>query len=237
MRVVIMASLRRSGDSAAALAELNSLAARGLVDIVPELQIEKAMQLSSSNGGCNEAIECLQGALEQLKNFPVNQMVDTQLKDRALACLHEMGNQRQRARDYQAAEHCYTVSINARPNDAWPMYQLGKLELMRGNIFTALRNLQRITTLPDGPRKIIDRVLSAPTAARLDACWPVTAKSIVKPLKLTLVIFSWAVARLFRSGFKEITDTVTPVLLVATFVVRHFVRRLNAESLGLPRIF
>jgi tetratricopeptide (TPR) repeat protein len=237
MRVVMMGSLRKSGDSAAALAEMNSLAARCLVDVVPELLIEKAAQLSSSNDRSKEAIICLQTALEQLKNFPINQTVDVQLMERAISRLCQIGNQCERAREYQAAERCYMVSIAARPNDVWPIYQLVKLELMRGKIFTALRNLHRIARIPNGPKNIIDRVVSASAAARLDAYWPMTARSIVRPLKLILAILARSISRLFRSGFKEITDTVTPALLIVIFVVRHFFNRLTADLFALRRIF
>ena len=83
MRVVIMASLRKMGNADGATNQLNTLEARGLVDIVPELLIEKAAQLSSVSERLEEAECSLDNALKLLNDFPVNETTDGHLSERA----------------------------------------------------------------------------------------------------------------------------------------------------------
>ena len=83
MRVVIMASHRQTGDIVRAASELKLMEDRGLVDIVPELLIEKAGQLATANDRLDEAAQCLDNANRQLIDYPVNETTDAQLVERA----------------------------------------------------------------------------------------------------------------------------------------------------------
>jgi tetratricopeptide (TPR) repeat protein len=83
MRVVIMASHRQMGDVPRAASELKLMEGRGLVEIVPELLIEKATQLSVANERLEESERCLDNAIKFLVDFPVNETTDNQLLERA----------------------------------------------------------------------------------------------------------------------------------------------------------
>ncbi|HEV8720204.1 MAG TPA: methyltransferase domain-containing protein [Candidatus Binatia bacterium] len=84
MRVVIMASNRQMGDISRAASELKLMEDRGLVDIVPELLIEKAAQLSSNSEWLAEAEHRLDNAINLLNNFPINKNTDSHLLERAV---------------------------------------------------------------------------------------------------------------------------------------------------------
>jgi len=84
MRVVIMASNRQMGDISRVASELKLMEDRGLVDIVPELLIEKAAQLSSNSERLTEAEHCLDNAINLLNNFPINKNTDNHLLERAV---------------------------------------------------------------------------------------------------------------------------------------------------------
>ncbi len=83
MRVVMMASLRCKGESAAASTELKALEQRGLIEIVPELLIEAAAQHCSSSVHLEAAEKCLEKSVEQLKLHPVDQLGDLNILERA----------------------------------------------------------------------------------------------------------------------------------------------------------
>jgi tetratricopeptide (TPR) repeat protein len=83
MRVVIMASHRQMGDFSSAALELKLMEGHDLVDLVPELLIEKAGQLSTTNDRLDEAAQCLDNAHKQLVDYPVNEITDLQLSERA----------------------------------------------------------------------------------------------------------------------------------------------------------
>jgi tetratricopeptide (TPR) repeat protein len=84
MRVVIMASLRSQGDLTAARTELEALEERGLVEFVPELLIEAAAQHCCFYDQLKAAERCLEKALEQLTLYPVDQLGDSHILERAL---------------------------------------------------------------------------------------------------------------------------------------------------------
>jgi len=82
MRVVIMASHRHAGDVSRAASELKLMEGLGLVEIVPELLIEKATQLSI-NDRLNDATKCLETAHKQILDYPVTGTTDIHLLERA----------------------------------------------------------------------------------------------------------------------------------------------------------
>jgi SAM-dependent methyltransferase len=106
---------------------------------------------------------------------------------------------------------------------------------MQGKLSKALHDLHSITRIPNGPRRIIDRILSPDAAERLDAYWPVTPRSILRPIKLAVWVGAWALAKLIRSGLRDFADAAAASLLVAIFVIRHFFRRLISETVALRR--
>ena len=97
MRVVIMASYRQVGDVSRAASELKRMEEPGLLEIVPELLIEKAAQLSAAYDQLDEAENYLEQAYSQIVNFPVNEMTDVHLLERATLQYLEL------ARRYDAA--------------------------------------------------------------------------------------------------------------------------------------
>src|SRR5258706_6571195 len=104
MRVVIMNSHRQSGNHSEATAIMNALDERGLVNVVPELLIEKAAQLSAAKGRFEDASNCLDTALDQLKTYSVNETADAQLRERVLSQLRELVEQCEQERNYSVAE-------------------------------------------------------------------------------------------------------------------------------------
>jgi tetratricopeptide (TPR) repeat protein len=82
MRVVIMVSHRQTGDISHAASQLKLMAHRGLIELVPELLIEKAAQLSTAYERLDEAAQCLDDAHKQVVDYPVNQTTDLQLLER-----------------------------------------------------------------------------------------------------------------------------------------------------------
>jgi len=230
MRVLIMASLRKMGDANGAARELNLLQARGLVVIVPELLIEKAAQLPAKKSQLKKAYNCLQKAFNQLRNYPVNEIVDAQLRERVLSQLYELGEKCERQKNYLVAERCYAHIVESCSNDTWAKFRLARATLTRGKLLTAFRVLHGMTKIRDVPKKVVDQALPPSEAARLVPFWPVTPRSILKPFKLAIFTFVWATGKFIRSDFQEKSNAATVLLLVAIFVVRHFFRRLSGES-------
>jgi tetratricopeptide (TPR) repeat protein len=71
------------GDISRAYSELKLMEDRGLVDFVPELLIEKAGQLSTASDRLDEAAQCIDNAHRQLIDYPVNEITDVHLSERA----------------------------------------------------------------------------------------------------------------------------------------------------------
>ena len=237
MRVVIMDSQRQSGNHGEATAIMKALEDRGLVNVVPELLIEKAAQLSSVKGHLADASYCLDNALDQLTKYPVNDTTDAQLRERTLSQLRELVDQCEQQKTYPVAERVYLRILDADPDDLWSKYRLARSRLMQRKISKALDDLHSLTRVPNGPRYIISRIVSPAATEKLDPYWPVTPTSILRPIKLAAWVGTWALAKLMRSGFKEFADATAASLLVAILVTRHFYSRLSRETVPLPRFF
>ena len=237
MRVVIMNSLRRTGNRIEAEAIMKVLEERGLVKLIPELLIERGIQLGAIKDRMEKASRCLNNAIDQLKVYPVHESVDAELRERALDQVRELAKQYERDRRYPLAEQGYTRLSEFHPDDLWIKYLLARAQLMQGKLFTAPRHLHGITRIPNGPRSIIDKIASINTTHKLDRCWPATPRSILRPIKLATWVAAWAIAKLLRSGFKELADAATASLLIAIFVIEHFSRRLSSEVAALRRTF
>jgi tetratricopeptide (TPR) repeat protein len=278
MRVVIMVSLRNREDLAAASAELKLLEERGLVEIVPELLIEAAAQHCCFSDQLEAAERCLEKAFEQLKCYPVDELADRHIMERAIrqylelvgryaetghsarseACLAqaiefahsnatvlnhlssqlgELGEKREIAADYVLAKTCYALAIQADPTAHWLRYRQSCMALKQRNLRKAFQGLFTIARIPDAPRAIIEKILSPAGVARLAPYWPASPKSILKPLMLCLFMSGWFFRRLATSGLRDLHTSITAVILVWLFVVRHFVHRLRAESSSIRKLF
>jgi tetratricopeptide (TPR) repeat protein len=226
MRVVIMASLRQMGDISTAKSELERLQQRGLVDILPELLIEKAAQLSLANG-LHEAAQCLNKVRHQLVNYPVNETTDAQLMERAAFQFLQLGQQWENDKDLHAAEKCYNLATETYPTDHRSRYGLARVALKQGRLHTAVSRLRRLIEIPDGPKQVIAKILSPTAVAQLSDYWPTTPKSILRPLKLSAYAFAWAVQKMVKSGFHDFFEASTTLLMIWMFTGRHFYRRLS----------
>ena len=229
MRVVIMNSQRQSGNHGEATAIMKALEDRGLVNVVPELLIEKAAQLSSVKGHLEDVSYCLDNALDQLTKYPVNDTTDAQLRERTLSQLRELVDECEQKKTYPVAERVYLRILDADPDDLWSKYRLARSRLMQRKISKALDDLRSITGVSNGPRNIIGRIVSPSVMEKLAAYWPATPMSILRPIKLALSVSAWAIAKVLRSGFKEFADAAAALLLVVIFVIAHFFRRLKGE--------
>lgn len=106
MRVVVMQALRSMGDLAGAAAELAPLERGGLLEVVPELQIEAAAQQCIENHGLECAERHIETALTQLKQFPLERFVDQELRSRALDQQLEIAGRFLALRQTAESERC-----------------------------------------------------------------------------------------------------------------------------------
>ena len=271
MRVVIMASHRQLADVARAASELELMDDRGLVEIVPELLIEKAAQISTANGQLDEAVKCLDNARTQIVEYPVNEATDLHLLERAafqylevakryastdnrpesLVALEriykmatrirpvteaivpqslELGRLWEKDQDPHAAEQCYRLAAGADATDPRPLYSLSRIALKRGRIFQTIAALRLLIEKPEGPRRILDEILSPATKTRLSGFWPGTSRSILRPIKLSAYMLAWAVQKTVKSAFHDFFEATTALLMIWMFTGRHFYRRLISDS-------
>ena len=236
MLVAIMGSLKKMGNPIGAAKELDALESRGLVDFVPELLIEKAAQLSMSRDRFAEAAQCLQAAIKHLNRYPINETVDKELMERAFLQLRELARRAEPKRDYSLAEYCYTLITETEPSDLFSKYHLSRIALMKWNVSSAVSFLSQIVIMPSGPQRVVETFLSPSGVMRLRRYWPASANSILRPIKLILFTFGWAVTRLIRTGFAETANAIAVTLLVGLFVTRHLLERLRRESSKFARI-
>lgn len=239
MRVVMMASLRGKGDLAGAMAELKALEIRGLVEIVPELLIEAAAQYCSSSGRLEAAERFLEKAVEQLQLYPVAELGDRYIGDRAALQYGDLAVKYAETGDSPRSAACLARAIDlARPDTAhWLRYQQSRMALKRRNLRQTFGGLFTLATIPNAPRAIIERILSPAGATRLASYWPASPKSILNPLVLWFYMSGWFFSRLARSGLRDILTSLTAVILVSLYVAMHFVNRLRMELKTIRQIF
>ena len=113
---------------------MKALEERGLVNVVPELLIEKAAQLSNVKGHLEDPSYCLDNALDQLTKYPVNDTTDAQLRERTLSQLRELVEQCEQQKTYPVAEQVYLRILDAYPDDLWSKYRLARSRFMQGKI-------------------------------------------------------------------------------------------------------
>jgi tetratricopeptide (TPR) repeat protein len=118
MRVVIMASLRSKGDLTAATTELKVLEERGLVEVVPELLIEATAQHCSFSDQLEAAERCLEKGFEQLKLYPVDELGDRHIMERAARQYLELVGRYAEIGDSARSAACLTRAIECARSDA-----------------------------------------------------------------------------------------------------------------------
>jgi tetratricopeptide (TPR) repeat protein len=225
MRLVIMASHRESGNGIAAAAELAGLEKRSLIDVIPELLLEEAAQMIDSANDLDTAFKCLEHALARLAEFPVNEARDTELRNRALAQLDEIGNLCENQGKYQLASNCYSSILSFAPDDKWFKFALARVRLAQGRTYVAFGILFGISGIPGAARTITERALPDINAAELASLWPTSRSGILESFRLAShSIGLLATALRKRSG--DWPNFAAVCLLLIFFAVKHFGRRL-----------
>ncbi|MBI5107542.1 MAG: hypothetical protein HZA62_02230 [Rhodocyclales bacterium] len=234
MRVVIMAALRALGRDIEAAAELAALDRRGLVDVAPELLIEKSA-LATRRVECRpDAIEAVECALELLARIPIDPVLDDTLRERALAQLRAVAARAEQTRNHAVVAACHICLAQYRPDDVWVRFARARAALGNGSITGALRGLARITAIPDAPRELCVRVLPPEAVARLLPLWPGKPEAGSRPWKLILRTTSWCLHILRASGGRDWPHALAFTILVLLFVPRHFLHRLLARKPVIP---
>lgn len=234
MRVVIMTALRGLGRDIEAGAELAALDQRGLVDVVPELSIEKSALAI-------RRVECLPGALESvelaldlLERFSIDPALDGNLHERALAQLRDVAVRAEQTRDHSVAAACHNRLAQYRPDDVWVRFACARAALGRGRITGALRGLATITAIPDAPREVAVRVLPPETVARLLPLWPGTPGVESRPWALIWRTTAWCLHNLRASGGRDWPHALAFTILIGLFVPRHYLHRLLSPKPVIP---
>ena len=234
MRVVIMAALRGLGRDVEAAAELAALERRGLVDVVPELLIEKSAQATRRPQGLRLALEAVENALGELERFPIDKGLDGELQERAAAQLRKLADQAEGIPDHGFAAACHARVVNLFPDDAWGHFALARATLGEGKWVQGLRMLTAISALPEAPRKVAARALPAQMAAELLPVWPGTLGDRSRPWTLLLRTTAWCLHSLRASGGRDWPHVLAITILIGLFVPRHFVHRLRARGPVIP---
>src|SRR4030095_262015 len=119
-------------------------------------------------------------------------------------------------------------------SDPRPRYSLARIALKRGRSFKAIAAMRLLIETPEGPKRVLAEILSPAATALASRFWPVTPKSIVRPMKLSVYMLAWAIQRTVKSGFHDFFEATTALLMIWIFVGRHFYRRLSSGSPRVP---
>jgi hypothetical protein len=181
----------------------------------------------------------LEKAFEQLKRYPVDKLADSDIVERAAKQYVALAERYAETSDSARSMACLGKAIDVAPAHTahWFRYQQSRMGLKQRNLRKAFQGLFTIARIPDAPRPIIEKILSPAGVARVAPYWPASPKSILKPLILCLSMFGWFFRRLTTSGLPDLHTSITAVILVWLFVVRHFVHRLRAESSSIRKLF
>lgn len=234
MRVVIMVALRGCGRDVEAAAELAVLDQRGLVDVVPELLIEKSAQATRRGDNQRSALEAVERALDLLERFSIDPGLDGNLHERALTQLCDVAAHAEQARDHAMAASCHTRLAQYRPDDVWVNFACARGELGKGRMAKALGMLGKITAIPNAPHEIAARVLPPEIAAELLPLWPGPPGARSRPWTLLLRTTAWCLRSLRTSGGHDWPHALAFAILIGLFVPRHFLHRLLAREPVIP---
>jgi len=202
---------------------------RHILDRVMKQYLDLAEEYANT-GDSRRATAALQRAIEVARlEMPVLNLL--------CQYLGGLAEKREMAADYLFAEECYAVAVQADPTDHWLRYRKSLIALKQRKLARAFHGLFTIARIPNAPRAIIEKILSPAGADRLSPYWPTSATSILKPLMLCLSMSGWFLRRLAKQGLGDLHTSISGIVLVWLFVVRHFVRRLRAESSSIRRLF
>lgn len=234
MRVVIMAALRGLGRDVEAEAELAALEQRGLVDVVPELLIEKSAQATRRPQGLRLALDAVERALGELERFPIDPGIDKELQERALTQLHKVTTLAERASNHAVAAGCHARLATMFPDDAWERFAWARATLGEGHWAHGLRMLAAMSAIPEAPREVAARALPAQMTAELLPFWPGTPGVRSRPWRLLLRTAAWCLRSLRASPVHDWPHPLAFTLLVGLFVPRYFLHRLLARRPVIP---
>lgn len=234
MRVVIMAALRGLGRDVEAEAELAALEQRGLVDVVPELLIEKSAQAIRRPEGLRLALEAVERALDVLERFPIDPGIDEELQERALTQLRRVTALAEENSSHAVAAACHARLVDLFPDDTWERFAWARATLGDGKWARGLRMLTEMTSIPDAPRLVATRALPAHLAADLLPFWPGTPGVRSRPWRLLLRTAAWCLRSLRASPVHDWPHPLAFTLLVGLFVPRYFLHRLLARRPVIP---
>jgi tetratricopeptide (TPR) repeat protein len=234
MRVVIMTALRGLGRDIEAGAELAALAQRGLVDVVPELLIEKSALAIRQPQGLRLALEAVECALSELVRFPIDPDLDGELRERAAIQLRKVAAWAEQIPNHAiaAASHARLASMFA--NDAWEHFAWARATLGDGKWVRGLRMLAAMSGIPEAPQTVAVRALPSPMAAELLALWPETPGVRSRPWTLLLRTGAWCLHNLRASGGRDWPHALAFTILIGLFVPRHYLHRLLSPKPVIP---
>lgn len=228
MRVIVMSAYRALGNHAAAAAEMEKLSRRGLVEIVPELLIERAAQFAATADGLEAAFSSLQRALEVIQSHPVGTEGDAVLRERASQQVGHVADTYERMRKPDTALRCLAWLAELQPNNSWVGFRHARVELMVGRLAGALHDLAALAGIPGAPQSVVERVLDHKSAAELLAFWPETPGGPLRQVILLGRCLAWAAGQLIAAP-RDWPTTTSVALLTWLFVFRHWLRRLRSR--------
>jgi hypothetical protein len=234
MRVVIMAALRGLGRDIEAAVELAALDQRGLVDVVPELLIEKSAQAIRRPQGLHLALEAVERALGELERFPIDPGLDGDLQARAAIQLRDVAAQAEQIPNHAIAAASHARLATMFPDDAWERFAWARATLGEGKWARGLRMLAAMSAIPEAPRTVATRALPSPLAAELLPVWPGSPGVRSHPWRLLRRTAAWCLRSLRASDGRDWPHALAFTILVGLFVPRHFVHRLLSREPVIP---
>ena len=133
------------------------------------------------------------------------------------------------------AGRCYELAIKVDGTNPTALYGRAKLKLKQKQPVVALRMLHRVSTIADGPKTIVQRIISHTGAARLGQYWPSSPRSIVQPIILLVLVMLWCIKKSWQSPRRGIYDAIGISVVIWFFVGRHFKQRVRGEWDGARR--
>lgn len=228
MRRVIMAAHRATGNHSAAAAEMSALEERSLVEVLPELLLEKAEQQLVPGRDFATAIACLDQALQVIEQVPVALRLDSELRTAAQSRLFGLGKRCEDERRYQDAEACYASIVRRFPDNLESRFACARVGLARGRLLGAGSHLYAISGIPDAARKVTAWALPSHQVEALAPFWPTSRGDIFKALRLIGYSYAW-LADALRRDRQEWPNLAAVSLLLSLFFLKHVARRLIGD--------
>lgn len=229
MRRTIMASHRAMGNTTEAAAELASLEERSFVDVLPELLLEKATQQIDFLWDYGSGLVCLEHALAQIDEFPVNRDLDADLRNRVLAKLRTTGERCENERRYPEAAASYSRLTRATPDELWWSFALARVRIAQFRLMDSFSIISALSGLPGVARELSERALPAFRFAALVTLWPNTRGGILGTLRMVGHSYTWFAKSLCRERL-DWPNYGAISLLLTLFFLKHLARSLVGQS-------